>query len=77
MLQISVEFSREVSNLSKLIFRSIPIEIYLLELKMKWTYAKRYFFLKTIRFETFQATKLALGLTISSFPNLMRITAEK
>ena len=51
MLQISVEFSREVSNLSKLIFRSIPIEIYLLELKMRRKYAKRYFFLKTIRFD--------------------------
>ena len=77
MLQISVEFSREVSNLSKLIFRSIPIEIYLLELKMKRKYAEQYFFLKTMRIKTFQATKLALELTISSFPNLMRITAEK
>ena len=77
MLQISVEFSREVSNLSKLIFRSIPIEIYLLELKMKRKYAEQYFFLKTMGIKTFQATKLALELTISSFPNLMRITAEK
>ena len=77
MLQISSSFNREFSNLSTLFFCSIPIGIYLLELKMKGRYARQYFFRKNNEKYDLPSDEISHRVNDISFLNAMGITAEK
>ena len=70
-------FNREFSNLSTLFFCSIPIVIYLLELKMKCLYARQYFFRKNNEKYDLSSDEISYRVNDISFLNTMEITAEK
>ena len=63
-LKVPVEFSRDVSKLSRWFLRYIPIEIDLLKIKMKRKYAKIILILKLNEPVTLSSDEISLELTI-------------
>ena len=63
-LKVPVEFSRDVSKLSRWFLRSIPIEIDLLKIKMRRKYAKIILILKLNEPVTLSSDEISLELTI-------------
>ena len=63
-LKVPVEFSRDVSKLSRWFLRYIPIEIGLLKIKLKRKYAKIILILKLNEPITLSSDEISLELTI-------------
>ena len=68
-LKVPVEFSREVSKLSRYFSRSISIEIDLLELKMKTKHARLMFVPKKNEYVALSSDEISFGVDDTSFPN--------
>ena len=73
-LKVPVEFSRDVSKISRWFFRSIPIEIDLLKIKMKRKYAKIILILKNNEPVTLSNDEINFG--VDDTLHAIRVTAK-